>query len=58
MLSHPNRLRVESPKGCTDLANYGGAESRLRSLEMREGRKMTSTEGKGALIEDAGPSLV
>lgn len=49
MLSHSNRLRVQSPKGCTDVATYGGAESRLRSWEVREGRTMTTTEGEGAL---------
>lgn len=49
MLSHSNRLRVQSPKGCTDMATYGGAESRLRSWEVREGRTMTTTEGEGAL---------
>lgn len=58
MLCHTNRPRVESPKGCTYMAAYGGTESRLRSWEVREGRTMTTMEGEGALLKDVGPSLV
>lgn len=46
----PDRLRVDSPKGCIIQAAYEGAESRMRSWEVREGRVMTITE-EGTLWE-------